>query len=142
LRALGYGSVQGRSAEVEDDIQMHADALFQRMLQHEEAVKKAKENGKPIPIFNPALPAPGSSTVQPTEELEKHWQETLSKLPEDERVAEEAALRADLQAKADVAKSVKQIYDAKKEERKAQAAEGAPSWASTITTLIGGGKGS
>lgn len=124
LRALGYGSVPGRAADIEDDIQMHADALYQRVLRHEEAVENAKKDGTPIPVFDPSIPSArgGSSsssqpTVQPSEEVRQQWNEQLEKLPESERPAEEAALRADLQAKSDVARSMKEFYESKRKKK-------------------------
>ncbi|KAL6889347.1 hypothetical protein HDV57DRAFT_486678 [Trichoderma longibrachiatum] len=145
LRALGYGSVAGRPAEVDEDIQLHADALFQRMLQHEAEVEKAKENGTLIPTFDPSIPKPSISSaatpaVKPSEELQKQWKEKLDQLPEDERAAEEAALRADLQAKADVARNVKKIWDAKREEREVRRAEGQATFSDTIAALFSRGK--
>lgn len=143
LRALGYGSVAGRPGEVDEDIQLHADALFQRMLQHEAEVEKAKENGTLIPTFDPSLPkttATSASTIKPSDELQKQWKEKLDQLPEDERAAEEAALRADLQAKADVAANVKKIWDAKREEREVRRAEGQATFSDTIAALFSRGK--
>lgn len=119
---------------------MHADTLFQRMLQHETAVQKAKADGTPIPVFESVLPKPKGEIVRPNEELEKQWKEKLDKLPEDERAAEEAALRADLQIKSDVAKNVKSIWDSKKEEREARQASGQGTFGDTITSLFGGKK--
>ncbi|UKZ65225.1 uncharacterized protein TrAtP1_006421 [Trichoderma atroviride] len=143
LRALGYGSVAGRPAEVDEDIQLHADALFQRMLQHEAEVEKAKEAGTLIPSFDPSIPKPTATpatAVKPSEELQKQWKEKLDQLPEDERAAEEAALRADLQAKADVARNVKKIWDAKREERDVRRAEGQATFSDTIAALFSRGK--
>ncbi|KAK4084450.1 uncharacterized protein Triagg1_930 [Trichoderma aggressivum f. europaeum] len=143
LRALGYGSVAGRPGEVDEDIQLHADALFQRMLQHEAEVEKAKENGTLIPTFDPSLPkttATSATNIKPSDELQKQWKEKLDQLPEDERVAEEAALRADLQAKADVARNVKKIWDAKREEREVRRAEGQATFSDTIAALFSKGK--
>ncbi|KAH0530439.1 hypothetical protein TsFJ059_005056 [Trichoderma semiorbis] len=143
LRALGYGSVAGRPGEVDEDIQLHADALFQRMLQHEAEVEKAKENGTLIPTFDPSLPkttATSAATIKPSDELQKQWKEKLDQLPEDERAAEEAALRADLQAKADVAANVKKIWDAKREEREVRRAEGQATFSDTIAALFSRGK--
>ncbi|PNP46300.1 hypothetical protein TGAMA5MH_02335 [Trichoderma gamsii] len=143
LRALGYGSVAGRPAEVDEDIQLHADALFQRMLQHEAEVEKAKEAGTLILSFDPSIPrttATPATAVKPSEELQKQWKEKLDQLPEDERAAEEAALRADLQAKADVARNVKKIWDAKREEREVRRAEGQATFSDTIAALFSKGK--
>lgn len=55
LRALGYLSVPGRSYQEEEKIQMHADNLYQQMLQHEKTVRQAKEAGLPLPEFKPVL---------------------------------------------------------------------------------------
>jgi hypothetical protein len=55
LRTLGYLSVPGRSMEEEERIQMHADSLYQQMLQHEEAIRQAKEQGLPPPEFKPVM---------------------------------------------------------------------------------------
>lgn len=96
---------------------MHADALYQRVLKHEAAVMKAKEEGRPAPVFDPSIPRVSQPTVQPTAETEEQWKEQLQKLPESERAAEEAALRADLQAKSDVAKTMKAHYEAKRKRK-------------------------
>ncbi|KAK2594802.1 Vacuolar protein sorting-associated protein atg6 [Conoideocrella luteorostrata] len=136
LRALGYGSVAGRPARVDEDIQMHADTLYERMLDHEAAVEQAKKDGTPVPPFDPALPKASAPKVTPTDELEKQWREKLDKLPEDERVVEEAALRADLQAKSDVASSVKQIWASQKEERDARKAGGGSTFTDTLNGLF------
>lgn len=141
LRALGYGSVTGRPAQVDEDIQMHADSLYDRMLRHEETVEQAKKDGTPIPTFDPALPKASVPRATPTSELEKTWKEKLDKLPEDERVFEEAALRADLQAKSDVATNVKQLWAAQKEERETRKSEGQATLGDTFSALFGKGSG-
>ncbi|KAG5929598.1 hypothetical protein E4U42_005303 [Claviceps africana] len=143
LRALGYGSIEGRSLQVEENIQMHADRLYERMIHHEAAVERAKKEGLPIPVFDPALPKGGIPKVTPTDELEKQWRDKLDKLPEEERTVEEAALRADLQAKSEVAKSVKQIWASQKEERDARKADGQSTWGDSLAGLFGrsGGEG-
>ncbi|KID89819.1 hypothetical protein MGU_03224 [Metarhizium guizhouense ARSEF 977] len=141
LRALGYGSVAGRPSQVDEDIQMHADTLYDRMITHEAAVEQAKKDGTPIPIFDPALPKASATKVMPTQELEKTWKEKLDKLPEEERVVEEAALRADLQAKSDVAKNVKQIWASQKEEREARKAGGQATFGDTLSAIFGRGGG-
>lgn len=137
LRALGYGSVLGRPPIVDEDIQMHADSLYQRMLQHEAAVEKAKADGTPIPELNLRLPQ-AKSVVAPTEEVQKQWKEVLDKLPEDERAAEEAALRADLGLKSDLARDVRRLREAAKEEAKKGENQGTM-W-DVVRSLLGGGK--
>ncbi|KAI9171690.1 hypothetical protein HJFPF1_01179 [Paramyrothecium foliicola] len=138
LRVLGYGSVIGRPAQVDEDIQMHSDSLFQRMLLHEQAVEKAKKEGTPIPVFDLSLPKPSASTVAPSEEIQKQWKEKLDQLPEDERKVEEAALRADLQVKTTVARDMKKIWDTKHEEREARQAEGQGTLSDSLASLVFG----
>lgn len=121
---------------------MHADKLFNRMLDHEKAVAKAKEEGRPVPVFESVVPKLPGQAAKPTEDVEKTWRDNLSKLPEDEREAEEAALRADYQTKEDVAKGIKEIIESKKKEREVRQAAGEGSFADTIASLWGGGKGS
>ncbi|KAF7549296.1 hypothetical protein G7Z17_g6473 [Cylindrodendrum hubeiense] len=137
LRALGYGSVSGRSAVVEEDIQMHADSLFQRMINHEVAVEKAKAEGLPVPVFEPAVPKPKMDMFTPSEELQQQWKEKLDKLPVEERVIEEAALRGDLQAKSVVAGKVQDIWDTQKDERQKRQAEGNSTFTDYLSTLFG-----
>ncbi|KAF5027585.1 hypothetical protein F66182_327 [Fusarium sp. NRRL 66182] len=137
LRALGHGSVTGRSPVVEEDIQMHADSLYQRMIKHEEAVEKAKAEGLPAPVFQATIPKTKKNEVAPTEELQQQWKEQLEKLPAEERAIEEAALRADLQAKAEVAGSVQKIWDTQAEERKQRQAEGKSTFGDYLASLFG-----
>lgn len=122
---------------MEEDIQMHADGLFQRMLKHEEAVEKAKKEGLPVPVFETKIPKAKPDAVAPSEELQEQWKEKLNKLPEEERAVEEAALRADLQAKAEVAGKVQQIWDVQKEERKIRQAEGNSTFMDYLSSLFG-----
>lgn len=139
---MGYGSVIDRPAQVEEDIQMHADKLYNRMLDHEKAVAKAKEAGLPIPVFDSIVPKPVQKGPKPSEEVEKTWRETLDKLPEGEREAEEAALRADYQTKEEVAKNIKQMMDAKKQERENRQAAGEGTITDAISTLWNSSRGS
>lgn len=58
---MGYLSQLDRPASVDEDIQMHADSLYQRMLEQEQAQEAAKAAGLPIPEFQPVIPkAPAS----------------------------------------------------------------------------------
>ncbi|WYZ44141.1 hypothetical protein EsH8_VII_000577 [Colletotrichum jinshuiense] len=143
LKALGYQSVYNRPAHVEEDIQMHADQLYNRMLEQETAIEAAKKEGLPAPKFDlsiPTTPAGSAPVVQPRPDLEKSWQEKLEQLPETERAAEEAALRADLQAKAEVAKNVQKLWDEQEKEKEKRKAEGKDSIIDRIAGSFGGGK--
>lgn len=119
---------------------MHADSLYNRMLDHEKAVAKAKEEGLPVPVFESVIPKPASQPPKLPEQVEQTWRETLSKLPEDEREAEEAALRGDYETKEGVAKNVKQLMDARKQEREARQAAGEGTLTDALQSLWNGGK--
>lgn len=54
LKALGYLSME-RTPEEDEKIQMHADKLYQEMLQREKVAEEAKAAGKPAPAFQPLL---------------------------------------------------------------------------------------
>lgn len=123
LKALGYRAVLNRPAHVEDDIQMHADSLYTKMLEQEQRNKDAKEQGVSTADLASLFPRPVNE-IEPGVELRKQWDEQLAKLPVEERAAEEAALRADFQAKAVVAKDVQKLWDAQDAERKAREQEG------------------
>jgi hypothetical protein len=55
LKALGYLAAPGRSKLDEERVQMHADSLYHQMLDHEQAVREAKEQGLPPPTFQPVM---------------------------------------------------------------------------------------
>lgn len=65
LKALGYLS-SPRPGLVEEQIQMHADTLYHRMLAQEAAIAAAKASNTPIPTFPPIMTSsssPGNSSV-------------------------------------------------------------------------------
>ena len=55
LKALGFLSTYDRPASVDEEIQMHADTLFHRLLDQERAIEAAKTAGEPAPTFPPIL---------------------------------------------------------------------------------------
>jgi hypothetical protein len=59
-------SAFNRPASVDEEIQMHADTLYHRMLDQEKAQKEAEEAGLPIPQFPPIVPKPRSAVPSPT----------------------------------------------------------------------------
>ena len=61
LKALGYLAMN-RSAEEEEKIQMHADRLYQEMLEREQKIKEAKEAGIEAPELPPLIQA--DSTIK------------------------------------------------------------------------------
>jgi hypothetical protein len=134
LKALGYLSSYQRPAEVDEQIQMGADSIYHKMIDNETAAAKAKAEGLPVPTFAPLIPkteappAPGPDGVEvPTEpgpNTLKEWKERLQKIPEEDRAAEEEALRAEFRAKAEVAGHIQSIWQKQAKEREARKAEG------------------
>ncbi|KAI0847052.1 hypothetical protein F5Y00DRAFT_242154 [Daldinia vernicosa] len=130
LKALGYLSTLDRSPEAEEEIQMHADTLYHRMLSQEAEITAAREEGRPIPRFPPLIPRLDQQpkAQQPVEELTQEQQETLrarlKKVPEEDRVAEEEAIRAEFRAKAEVASRVQDLWKQQEQDRQARKARG------------------
>ncbi|KAL2125097.1 hypothetical protein VTJ04DRAFT_1462 [Mycothermus thermophilus] len=151
LKALGYLSVYGRSPEVDEEIQMRADELYQKMVQREKEVEKARQEGREPPPFKglfddevqvPAAPAAAkpasvgagaaSSAPAPAKEdfpepgpaLLAKWKEKLEKLPPEDREAEEKALRAEWRSKVEMARQVQGIWEEQARERKKRREEG------------------
>ncbi|OTA64087.1 hypothetical protein K449DRAFT_368048 [Hypoxylon sp. EC38] len=130
LKALGYLSTYDRSPEVEEDIQLHADALYHRLLSQEAEVAAAKKEGRPIPQFPPLIPrvsvAAGQQQPQkqPQQDVDELTQEQrsilkkrLEKVAEEDRAAEEEAYRAELRAKSEVATVVQDLWKKQEQER-------------------------
>ena len=55
LTALGYMTERGRDPDLEEQIQMHADSLYHRMLEHEKLAAEARERGEPEPAVVPVM---------------------------------------------------------------------------------------
>ncbi|KAH9906497.1 hypothetical protein F4778DRAFT_726313 [Xylariomycetidae sp. FL2044] len=131
LKALGYLSTYDRDPEVEEEIQMHADKLYHRMLAQQNEVEEAKKEGKPIPKFEPLVPKEPlaiSGATGAAEELTPGQQERLKarleKVAEEDRAAEEQAFRAELRASAEVASKVQGLWKQQEEEREARKERG------------------
>ncbi|TKA68526.1 hypothetical protein B0A49_08719 [Cryomyces minteri] len=62
LKALGY-LAPGRSQEEEEAVQMHADMLYQRMMEQDKLIQEAREKGEPIPEFKPVMSAIAGTVV-------------------------------------------------------------------------------
>ncbi|CAK7271671.1 hypothetical protein SEPCBS119000_004725 [Sporothrix epigloea] len=159
LKALGYLNTYGRSAEMDERIQLHADALYHRMLQQESEIEKAKAEGRPVPALdfatNMALPKAGLTTAvtapatapapavpienDPTipEDIRKQFTEKLAKLPAAERSAEEAALRAELVAHAEMSTRVTELRAAQQAAREQRKADGKATLKDRVSGLFG-----
>ncbi|KAI1739205.1 hypothetical protein F4680DRAFT_423147 [Xylaria scruposa] len=114
LKALGYLSTLDRDSQIEEDIQMHADALYHRMLKQEAEIDAAKKEGRPIPKFAPLVPRPMVAAAAPQPELTPEQQETLraklENVAEEDRAAEEEAFKGEIRAKAEVASKVQGLW--------------------------------
>ncbi|KAL2127937.1 hypothetical protein VTI74DRAFT_3719 [Chaetomium olivicolor] len=149
LKALGYLSVQGRSADVDEEIQMRADELYQRMLAQEREIEKAKEEGREVPAFKPLFDekkaegagAGKNGIPEPSPATMAAWKEKLEKLPPEEREAEEQALRAEYRAKAEMATQIQSLWQEQAKEREARKAEGKETVFDKFTALVGSWSG-
>lgn len=121
LKALGYLSTADRSPQLEEDIQMHADALYQKMQAQEAEIDAAKAEGRPIPTFAPLIPKQAVRSLGPERELTQEQQADLRarllKVPEEERAAEEAAIRAEFRSKAEISARVHGLWEQQEKER-------------------------
>ncbi len=146
---MGYLSAYDRPADVDERIQVHADTLYHRMLEQEAAAELAKAEGRPVPAAKPvdfsattpSTPSPATTTTSPQpevpEDLRQQWEEKLAKVPEAERPAEEAAMRAELQARAELASRVLALRAAQAAEREQRRAEGKATLKDRVTGLFG-----
>lgn len=157
LKALGYLSVQGRSAEVDEEIQMRADELYHRMLAQEREIERAKEEGREAPVFKPlfdgkdaevaagAVPSPAGGGAKelpgPSQDTLAAWKKKLEKLPPEEREAEEQALRAEWKAKVEMSAQIHGLRREQAKEREARKAEGKDTvldkWNTFIESWVG-----
>ncbi|KAF2279360.1 uncharacterized protein EI97DRAFT_173704 [Westerdykella ornata] len=137
LKALGFLSMEKRSAEEDEKIQMHADKLYQQLMEQEALIAKAKEEGQPIPQFESVLskrniaqamggkplgsPQQGLTNSQDMDEDNEVWsqikperraeyEQKLAELPEEDREFERKALLAELRAQTGMAKKVEAAF--------------------------------
>ncbi|KAL7620306.1 hypothetical protein AAE478_009299 [Parahypoxylon ruwenzoriense] len=161
LKALGYLSTYDRSPEVEEDIQMHADTLYHRMMAQEAEIAAARDAGLPVPKFPPLIPrapapAPtaGEQIQQPKQQQQQHGEEEeltqeqlgvlkakLKKVAEEDRVAEEEALRAEWRAKAEIAARVEGLWSQQERDRQARKERGEETMWDKVSGAFRGGDG-
>ncbi|QIW97988.1 hypothetical protein AMS68_003506 [Peltaster fructicola] len=141
LKALGYLSMP-RSAEEEERIQMHADKLYQQMLEREKQAQEIKEQGKELSPAKPLLD--GEETVKALGEqsayaklrqqalqqqesanlamFNKAEQEkiraTLKDMNEEQRALELQLLAAELRVNKDVAEQLKSQQNEELQQRR------------------------
>jgi hypothetical protein len=137
LKALGYLTMEERAPEEDERIQMHADKLYQRMLQQEAEIKLAETEGRSRPTFesllsnkdisrtmansasaDPTAPGriiPGTkaendvwSQVKP--EARIAYEQKLSELPPEQQEVERMAVLGELKAQTGITKKVAETF--------------------------------
>ena len=128
---------------------MHADTLYHRMLDQEEAIEAAKKEGKPIPAFAPLLSArPKIKTQDPEVEnktnasdlpasVQAGLKERLEKLSPEERILEERAIKAEIQAGEQVAERLGSLYQRQDEERQLRKDQGKETISDRVKSIFG-----
>ncbi|KAK0101351.1 hypothetical protein ONS95_006526 [Cadophora gregata] len=155
LKALGYLSTFDRPPEVDEQIQMHADTLYHRMLDQEAAIEAAKASGEPIPEFPPLLsstkkkssPQPGTThanldenKLKPSDlpqKVQAAFKKRLDGLSDEEREVEERAIKAEIQAGEQVAQSLGNIYERQAEEKRIRKEQGKETIGDKISSVFG-----
>ncbi|RKF57242.1 putative autophagy protein [Erysiphe neolycopersici] len=143
LKALGYLSTFDRPAEVDEQIQMHADTLYHRMLEEEKLTDAAKSNGELKPKFPPLLTHPPSLSLNAETEALRQDVENATCLPSDlkesvrkqlktrleeltpiEREVEEQVIKAEIRAGESLGVNLTEIFKKQKEERRLRKEQG------------------
>ncbi|MCJ1385400.1 hypothetical protein MMC17_008523 [Xylographa soralifera] len=160
LKALGYLSTYDRPPEVDEQIQMHADTLYHRMLNQERLVKEAKDAGLPIPTFPSlissakstgatasaeTLPAkvPASEIPLPRDledlkpKVKAQFRERLKGLSPEEREIEEKAMIMEIAAGETVGKQIGQIYEETGKAKQLRKEQGKETFGDKISSLFG-----
>lgn len=133
---------------------MHADSLYHRMLDQEKAIEEAKAEGRPTPSFPPLLSSRSKGTsptnttpnttsdnnhVQPSDlppKVQEALKARLEGLSEDQRILEERAIKAEIQAGEQVAGHLTTIFETQEAERKKRKDEGKETIADKVTSIF------
>jgi hypothetical protein len=137
LKALGYLTMEERAPEEDEKIQMHADKLYQRMLQQEAEIEKAEKEGRSRPTFegllskqhiadnmaNNTAPDPTASTriIPGTKDENDIWsqvkpeariayEQKLASLPPEQQEVERMAVLGELKAQTGITKKVAETF--------------------------------
>lgn len=166
LKALGYMTMDARTPEEDERIQMHADRLYQQMMQQEAEIEKAKEEGRPIPKFESVLSkrnvarAMGGATSTATNaagasrlagededdvwsqikpESRREYEKKLAALPPEEQEIERMAVLGELKASTGMAKQVEETFVEERIQRMKRREAGQATFGDTIKHLWGWG---
>lgn len=165
LKALGYLTMDERSQEDGEKIQMHADKLYQQMLRQEAEIEKAEKEGRPRPKFESVLSSEAESramvmeastikTARPgqldTEEVVDIWsqikpevreqyEKKLSELPPEQQEMERMAVLGELKAQTGITKQVEEAFVDERIQRMKRREAGKATIGDTIKYLWGWG---
>ncbi len=133
---------------------MHADTLYHRMLEQEEAIESAKAEGRPIPIFEPLLKSsstnnaaqsPAIPIVEPNlpkysnlpPAIQEQIKERLKDLTDKDRELEERAITAELEAGEQVAGYMDSIHQKQVQERQMRKEIGKETVGDKLSSIFG-----
>jgi hypothetical protein len=142
-----------RPPEVDEQIQMHADTLYYRMLDQEKQVEAAKADGKPVPTFPPLLSSRNANGAPPAvakatfddnrheasdlpPKVQAGLKKRLEGLTDDQREVEERAIKAEIQAGEQVAGNLGKLWGIQDEERRKRKEEGKETIGDRITAML------
>lgn len=122
------------------------------MLSQEAEVAAAKQEGRPIPKFPPLIPRMPTQQLQQQQQQAQQQEEMtqeqrdilktrLEKVAEEDRAAEEQAVRAEWRAKAEVASRVQDLWKKQEEERQARKEKGEETLWDKVSGTFGSGNG-
>lgn len=150
LKALGYLSTYDRPPAVDEEIQMHADTLFHRMLSQEKAIEAARAADLPIPTFPPIISPAASTAPNPNTHLpaldgrdrlkpeaRAVLNERLKKMTPEERALEEHAVAVEAQATEVLGRQIGEIYEDQEKHRKERREKGTATIGDTIAGFFG-----
>ncbi|KAH7119938.1 hypothetical protein B0J11DRAFT_72571 [Dendryphion nanum] len=161
LKALGYMTMERRTKEQDEALQMHADKLYQRLLEQEALIAKAKEEGRPLPKFESVLskqnvsraalgPSLSPQNAGKTEQDEEsdvwshiktssrtEYEKKLAELPPEEQDLERKALLGELKAQTMMASKVEETFIEERINRMKRREAGQATFGDTIKRLWG-----
>lgn len=120
LNALGYMTMDDRSPEQSEIIQMHADKLYQQYKEQEKLIDEARKAGRPIPRFEPVI---SKKSVEKTlgkeqedlydqvkPETRAEYEKRLAEMTPEQQALERNALEGELRAEKTMALKVNQAF--------------------------------
>lgn len=133
---------------------MHADTLYHRMLEQEEAIESAKAEGRPLPAFEPLLKpssrnnaaqSPTIPIVEPNLPKYSHLppamqdeiKERLKDLTDKDRELEERVITAELEAGEQVAGYMDNIHRKQAKERQMRKEMGKETIGDKFSSIFG-----